>query len=620
MKKLVIIFIISINTNCFAVEAPIFSAIGDTNVFKVCQIISADKSQINAKDDAGFTPLHRATSVEFQAIAKVLIESGADINAKSSKFGNIVQHAVGDSNVELVRLLVSNGVDLKSTGSDGLTVMHRLAWVNDPKVARILFSILYSQVPELVDDPGKCGVTPLYECVDRINAPVATILIANGADPAKAPDGPNSSAEAFLKKRVADEPALNEDLNVLSKAISRESEASKAEKNQSVSSAQSSLNELSNKAEKGDIYAQFELGMNYNSGTGVEVDKEKAFYWFQKVASNNTPLAPLVSAFLGDFYFYGTGVPVNKKEGMEWYRKAAVAGLSSGMVGVGQAYLLGEGTDKNPIEAIAWFEKAAAKGNGRAENQLGVIYEQGIGVDKDRKKAVNWLTKSALHGYTDAQAWLGWALYKGEAVPCSKQEGLAWLIIATSPNSQSYRMADIVKARQEMETEIGASGIDGAQRIAKEITTKYLKNSSDIFKEWGEVVMTQTAKNQCVSIATAITAYEVEYGRLPKFSGKNLSPENLSMLLSEDKINNPKGISFIEVYPWKHAKGGTNINGFCDPFDESRVYQVTMDIRNTNGITVPTNASGSMATITKHIGVWTILKTGETNVLINSWE
>jgi len=65
-----------------------------------------------------------------------------------------------------------------------------------------------------------------------------------------------------------------------------------------------------------------------------------------------------------------------------------------------------------------------------------------------------------------------------------------------------------------------------------------------------------TAKNQAVQIATAITAYETEYGRLPNFSGSTLTTNNLGMLLSGDTNNNPRGLNFIEVSGWKKNKGG----------------------------------------------------------------
>lgn len=130
-----------------------------------------------------------------------------------------------------------------------------------------------------------------------------------------------------------------------------------------------------------------------------------------------------------------------------------------------------------------------------------------------------------------------------------------------------------------------------------------------------------TAKNQAVQIATAITAYETEYGRLPNFSGTNLSVANLGMLLSSDSSNNPRGLNFIEVAAWKPGKGGTNGSGFCDPFAPNNVYSVSLD---TNYSNVQSNVAlgGGFGTtnLTRHIMVWSTPKVGKTNVLINSWD
>ena len=131
-----------------------------------------------------------------------------------------------------------------------------------------------------------------------------------------------------------------------------------------------------------------------------------------------------------------------------------------------------------------------------------------------------------------------------------------------------------------------------------------------------------TAKQQVVSIATAITAYETEYGCLPSNSGSVYpGPVDSTLVKLLCTTNNSRGLVFLEAMAWKSGKGGTNSSGaFCDPFSITNVYQVSLDTTYASQITVPTNASGATATITKHVGVWTIPTVGKTNVLINSWD
>jgi len=134
------------------------------------------------------------------------------------------------------------------------------------------------------------------------------------------------------------------------------------------------------------------------------------------------------------------------------------------------------------------------------------------------------------------------------------------------------------------------------------------------------------AKNQVVQIATAITAYETEYGRLPAFNGSNMAMNNIAMLTTNDLSNNPRGINFIELSPWKAGKGGTNGNGFCDPFSSNNAYSVALDTNYAHSLSNMPGQSAAGGTIqytntlTKHIGVWTIWTNGTQTYLINSWD
>lgn len=135
-----------------------------------------------------------------------------------------------------------------------------------------------------------------------------------------------------------------------------------------------------------------------------------------------------------------------------------------------------------------------------------------------------------------------------------------------------------------------------------------------------------TAKNQVVQIATAITAYETEYGRLPAFTGTNMVLGNTAMLCtSNDASNNPRGLIFLDSSSWKKGKGGTNAGGFCDPFNSNSVYAVALDTNYANTLSnIPYQATngGTVTTtnITKHIGVWTVWTNGSRTYLINSWD
>jgi prepilin-type N-terminal cleavage/methylation domain-containing protein len=108
------------------------------------------------------------------------------------------------------------------------------------------------------------------------------------------------------------------------------------------------------------------------------------------------------------------------------------------------------------------------------------------------------------------------------------------------------------------------------------------------------------AGSDVAQIATAVVAYEVEYGRLPTNSGSAVNPTLMDALTGATTNDNPRKIVFLEASPWKKGKGGTNGSGFCDPWDSTNVYQIALDTNYDNLVTAGTPST----TITKKVAVW----------------
>jgi TPR repeat protein len=79
-------------------------------------------------------------------------------------------------------------------------------------------------------------------------------------------------------------------------------------------------------AERGNANAQFNLGLLYYLGEGVEQDEEEAFHWYKKAAEQGNANA---QCNLGYMYDLGEGVERNPEEAEKWYRKAAERGCTS---------------------------------------------------------------------------------------------------------------------------------------------------------------------------------------------------------------------------------------------------------------------------------------------------
>ena len=95
---------------------------------------------VSAADEDGNTPLHMAAigstyEQNIAAVAKLLVENGADPNAVDEK-GRIPLHWAADK--ELAKLLIQSGADVNKADESGNTPLHMAAMTNHLKVAKLL--------------------------------------------------------------------------------------------------------------------------------------------------------------------------------------------------------------------------------------------------------------------------------------------------------------------------------------------------------------------------------------------------------------------------------------------------------------------------------------------------
>ena len=127
------------------------------------------------------------------------------------------------------------------------------------------------------------------------------------------------------------------------------------------------------------------------------------------------------------------------------------------------------------------------------------------------------------------------------------------------------------------------------------------------------------AKNNAVQIAGAVSAYELEYGKLPTNSAGLVDSAFMNILTGSDTANNSRGIVFLEAQAWRKGKGGTNSVGYCDPWDSTKAYSIALDADYDNKVDVSTNGAASGSTsIMKKVGVWNVTTTNKYQV--RSWE
>lgn len=164
----------------------------------------AGGADVNAKDDDGLTPLHWAAEthciledllrdpretvhctvhcsalVGHVDVAHVLLENGADVNAKHKDGGNPLHWAAMRGCGDVAQVLLENGADINAKNDDGLTPLHLAADCDKADVARVLLKNGAD-----VNVKNKDGNTPLHFAAESYpsGADVAALLLKNDAD------------------------------------------------------------------------------------------------------------------------------------------------------------------------------------------------------------------------------------------------------------------------------------------------------------------------------------------------------------------------------------------------------------------------------------------------------
>lgn len=156
-------------------------------------------------------------------------------------------------------------------------------------------------------------------------------------------------------------------------------------------------------AEKGDVFAQYQTGVNYYYGQGVAVDKHRAAEWFEKSVKGGLPWA---FGQLSEMYQSGEGVKKDQDKSKNYADEAdafvtdmmlhpekyafiddrllqakkdevkellgrATTGDVEAQRTVAQNYEYGlDGFERSEVQAFAWYKKAAARGDGQSMQAL----------------------------------------------------------------------------------------------------------------------------------------------------------------------------------------------------------------------------------------------------------
>lgn len=124
---------------------------------------------------------------------------------------------------------------------------------------------------------------------------------------------------------------------------------------------------LTTEANRGDPFAQHELGIRYLIGQGFPADTVKAVYWIRKAVDQNLPSARYNYGIL---LYNGIGVPWNPFEAYVNFKSAGESGLPEAQFAYGILLTDNLTVNRNLNESYKWFNKSAKAGFAPAKEIL----------------------------------------------------------------------------------------------------------------------------------------------------------------------------------------------------------------------------------------------------------
>jgi ankyrin repeat protein len=140
-------------------------------------------SPIESRDQTGATPLVAATKANAIDAARVLINAGADVNAKDNIQDSAYLYAGARGHLEILKMTLANGADLKSTNRFGGTALIPAAERGHVETVQTLIDAGVA-----VDHVNRLGWTALIEAVilgdgGKRHQEIVAILLKAGANP-----------------------------------------------------------------------------------------------------------------------------------------------------------------------------------------------------------------------------------------------------------------------------------------------------------------------------------------------------------------------------------------------------------------------------------------------------
>ncbi len=160
------------------VELNIFEAAAVGDADRIQAIIERSPRQANASNRDGFTPLGLSAFFGHRDAAERLLAGGAEVDQviQSVNRNTALDAAVAANHPEVAKLLLDSGAEVSPRAAGGFTPLHKAAFGGNVELARLLLE-RGSDVAAKTDD----GRTPLDIAIERGHAELADVLHRHGA-------------------------------------------------------------------------------------------------------------------------------------------------------------------------------------------------------------------------------------------------------------------------------------------------------------------------------------------------------------------------------------------------------------------------------------------------------
>ena len=156
----------------------VFDAIALHDSDALQRFVDADPSCATNAADGGQTPLHFAACLNDTEAIDILLEAGADPEARNDKTRTPLHLAAHSNACDAITVLLSRGADIKATTRGGLSVAHFAAASGHAEALDLLI-----RRGAAVNGVGSGGYTPLHMAALANNADGVRALLKAGADP-----------------------------------------------------------------------------------------------------------------------------------------------------------------------------------------------------------------------------------------------------------------------------------------------------------------------------------------------------------------------------------------------------------------------------------------------------